>query len=79
MPAKPARRGEADQLDEVARILALSVRLQLGSQQLAIVELSKSGIGPSRVAELLGTTPGTVNVALQRAKRKPGRRMGEEE
>ena len=40
------------------------------SQAEAIVEMNKIGIGPSRIAEIMGTTPGTVNVAIQRAKPK---------
>jgi DNA-directed RNA polymerase specialized sigma24 family protein len=59
-------------LDEVARLLALLVRLQLGNQTSAISELSRAGFSPSRIAGLLGTTAGTVSVTLQRAKnRKP--------
>jgi hypothetical protein len=55
--------------DEVARLLALQIRLSVGNQARAIVELSKAGIRPSRIADLLGTSPGTVNVALQRSKK----------
>jgi DNA-binding CsgD family transcriptional regulator len=58
-------------LDQIVRLQALQIRLGMASQAEAIVELSKSGIGPSRIAELMGTTPGTVKVAIQRAKSKP--------
>lgn len=64
------RRGEADPLEDVVRLLALSIRLQLGSQSQAIAELAKTGFGPTRIAEILGTTTGTVNVALQRSRKK---------
>lgn len=60
-------------LDEIARLLALQIRLSLPSQADAVVELDKIGLGPTRVAELLGTTPGTVNTALGRAKGRSGR------
>jgi hypothetical protein len=65
-----ARRSEAGEDDEVVRLLALTVKLQVGSQAVAIGELSKIGFGPTRIAELLGTTVGTVNVTLQRQKRR---------
>jgi DNA-directed RNA polymerase specialized sigma24 family protein len=64
-----AFRGEIDSGDEIARLLAALIRLQTDSQTEAISELHKSGIGPSRIAELLGTSSGTVNVAIQRSKK----------
>jgi DNA-directed RNA polymerase specialized sigma24 family protein len=66
---------EADAREEIAKLLALLVRLQVGSQAEAIVELNKVGIGPSRIATLLGTTAGTVNVAISRAKNRPKRAL----
>jgi DNA-directed RNA polymerase specialized sigma24 family protein len=59
--------------DEVERLLALLVRLTIGSQADTIVEMNKVGFGPSRIANLLGTSPGTVNVAINRAKKRPKR------
>ena len=56
--------------DEIARLLAVLVRLQLPTQADAIRELGRVGIGTSRIAELLGTTPNTVNVTLAKAKKK---------
>jgi hypothetical protein len=58
-----------DAQDEIARLLALQIRLHIGSQGETIQELYKIGFGPSRIAELLGTTSNTVNVTLQKAKR----------
>lgn len=55
-------------LEEIIRLHATQIRLQLENQADAIQELSKSGFGPSRIAELLGTTPGTVNATLARQK-----------
>ena len=57
-------------LDQLIRLQALRIRLSMPSQAEAIVEINKTGIGPSRIAEIMGTTPGTVNVAIQRAKPK---------
>lgn len=59
-----------DPSDEIARLLATIIRLQLPSQADAIRELGKAGLGSKRIAELLGTTPNTVNVALNRAKKE---------
>ena len=59
-----------DTEEEVIRLLALQVRLALPSQGEAIRELDRSGFGPSRIAELLGTTANTVSVTLRRAKKK---------
>ena len=44
--------------------------MELGSQADAIRELNKAGFGPTRIAELLGTTSGTVGVTLAKAKKK---------
>jgi hypothetical protein len=57
-----------DQEDEIVRLLAIQLRLQFESQADAIREMSRAGFGPTRIAELLGTTPGTVNVTLAKSK-----------
>lgn len=61
---------DPESCDEVARLLAILVRLQVPNQAHAIRELGKAGIGPKRIAELLGTTANTVNVTLAKAKKK---------
>lgn len=61
---------DAEGCDEVARLLAILIRLQVPTQADAIRELGRVGIGPKRIAELLGTTANTVNVTLNKAKRK---------
>lgn len=68
--AKIDKAGNLDRDDEIVRLLAILVRRQVPSQADAILELHRSGFGPSRIAELLGTTPNTVNVAVSRFKRK---------
>ena len=55
--------------EEIVRLLAILVRLQLDSQAEAIRELSKAGFGPSRIADLVGTTPGTAAVTLAKQKK----------
>lgn len=62
-----------DLQEELVRLHVLELRRSLDSQTEAILELDTAGFGPSRIAQLLGTTPGTVNVTLQKAKKK-GRR-----
>ena len=61
---------EPESCDEVARLLAILVRLQMPTQADAIRELARAGIGPKRIAELLGTTANTVHVTLAKAKRR---------
>lgn len=59
-----------DTQEETVRLLALQVRMRFESQADAIRELNKAGFGPARIAELLGTTPGTVNVTLAKTKKR---------
>ena len=61
-------------LEEIVRLLAIQLRRDVESQAEAIEELSKAGFGPTRIAELLGTTPNTVNVAISSAKKRKRQR-----
>lgn len=63
-------------LEEIVRLLTVQLRRDSVSQAQAIEELSKAGFGPSRIAELLGTTPNTVNVAISSAKTRKRRKEG---
>jgi DNA-directed RNA polymerase specialized sigma24 family protein len=63
---------EHDLLDELVRLQVMQLRRTMGTQAEIIVELGQAGFGQARIAELLGTTPGTVKVALQRARKRPG-------
>lgn len=63
-----------DPQEELVRLIAMQIRLQLDNQSVAIQEFSKAGFGPSRIAELVGTTPGTVNVTLAKAKKRKARK-----
>jgi DNA-directed RNA polymerase specialized sigma24 family protein len=64
------KKGSLDPQEEIVRLLAIQVRRQSDNQGEAILELNKAGFGAARIAELLGTTPNTVNVAIQKAKKK---------
>lgn len=68
MAARETQEGDVN--EEVVRLLALLVRLQCESQSDTILALKAAGFGPTRIATLLGTTPGTVNVTLNRSKKR---------
>jgi DNA-directed RNA polymerase specialized sigma24 family protein len=57
-------------IEELVRLMAIDLRQRTQSQGEAILELNRAGFGPSRIAELLGTTANTVNVTIQKAKKK---------
>jgi hypothetical protein len=57
-------------IEELVRLMAIDLRLRLSSQSEVIQELNRAGFGPSRIAELIGTTPNTVNVTIQKAKKR---------
>lgn len=56
--------------EELVRLAVLLLRRMVGTQADTIVELSRAGFTPTRIAMLLGTTPNTVNQALVRSKKK---------
>ena len=58
-------------LDEIVRLIALSLRLGMDSQNEAILAFSQAGLDAPRIAELLGTTPATVRATKQKAATKP--------
>jgi CRP-like cAMP-binding protein len=60
---------ELDPIDEVARLLALNLKREHSLQDV-IAELDSVGIRQARIAEILGTSPGSVSVALSRTKRR---------
>ena len=50
------------------KLLAVQLKGEMNQQEL-IGQLSTTGAAPKEIAELLNTTPGTVNVALSRLKK----------
>jgi hypothetical protein len=48
-------------IDELVRVLALGIRYQGVPQGTLVHDLSKAGLTPARIAQLLGTKPGTVS------------------
>jgi DNA-binding CsgD family transcriptional regulator len=67
---RPKKSAALDPQEEIVRLLTLQVRRQHESQTEVIHEMSRAGFGAARIADLLGTTANTVNVTLQKAKRK---------
>lgn len=59
--------------EEIIRLLALLVRMQTENQTQLIQELSKAGFGPARIADLVGTTSGTVSTSLNKTKKRAGK------
>lgn len=59
-------------LDEMVRLLALLVMRDRPLQE-TIGEMSSLGFGPTRIAQLVGTSPGYAKVAADRAK-KPAKK-----
>lgn len=57
-------------LEEIVALLAVQIKRGT-SQSILIKELGESGFQPKRIAELLGTTPNTVRVALHNYKKSP--------
>lgn len=65
-----SRRGDMTSSEEIVRLLAIQVRLSLPNQAATILELSRAGFGPTRIAELLGTSPATAKVTIQKSRKK---------
>lgn len=61
------------ELKEIAQLLAVLVRR--GTLQSTVIqELGSTGMPPKRIAELLGTSQNTVNVALHHARSARGKK-----
>jgi len=58
-----------DRLDDICRLLAILVRKDADTQASTILEMSRAGLKNTRIADLLGTTPNTINVTIQKAKK----------
>ena len=64
--AKPP---ELDVHEQILRVLILQLRRDIGNHGETVRALNRAGFGPSRIAELLGTSTGTVNQELVRARK----------
>jgi hypothetical protein len=59
----------AARLEDIAKLLAILVARDRSLQD-AVGDLAGVGLKPTRVAELLGTTPGYAKVAADRARKR---------
>lgn len=59
----------AAKLETLIRLQATSMVERLGTQRERIAFLSKAGLAPKAIADILGTTPNTVSVALAKMKK----------
>ncbi|PIR68121.1 hypothetical protein COU49_03015 [Candidatus Nomurabacteria bacterium CG10_big_fil_rev_8_21_14_0_10_35_16] len=63
------------ELKEIAQLLAILVKRGI-LQSTVIQEMGSVGMSPKRIAELLGTSSNTVNVALHNARKsKKGKKL----
>jgi transcriptional regulator len=63
-------------LDELVRLVALSLRRGMETQAEAIAAFTDAGLPNQRIAELLGTTTATVASAQQKAKNRKKKTKG---
>jgi DNA-directed RNA polymerase specialized sigma24 family protein len=64
-PPKKMQTGE-----EIVRLMVINLRRTARTQAEVVIELDRAGFGPSRIADLLSTTPNAVNVTLNKAKKR---------
>ena len=62
--------GEILHLEEIVRLMVVNLRRQMVSQTELITEMDRAGFGEKRIAQLVGTTQGTVHVTVQRARKQ---------
>jgi len=60
----------SSKMDLICRLLALNLVRDMKVQKEQIIALNSFGFGPSEIADILETSPNTVNVALSRARKK---------
>lgn len=60
-------------LEQLVRMQALTLTSSAKTQTEAIHMLLRAGLETNRIAELLGTTPGTARAAKQLLNKKPSR------
>lgn len=64
----------AEKLDVLIKLQAAALTAQMESSKDKIVFLSRAGLRPTLIAEIVGTTPNHVNVTLSTARKAAGRR-----
>lgn len=61
---------EPGSVDELVRVVALQMKYQGVPQGVLVHDLTAAGLGPARIASLLGTTANTVNQQKRAARPK---------
>jgi DNA-directed RNA polymerase specialized sigma24 family protein len=69
-------RGDILHLEEIVRLMVVNLRRQMVSQTELITEMDRAGFGEKRIAQLVGTTQGTVHVTVQRARKQQSPKGG---
>jgi hypothetical protein len=64
----------SEKLDVLIKLQAAALIAQMESSKDKIVFLSKAGLRPTMIAEIIGTTPNHVNVTLSGARKISGAR-----
>lgn len=64
----------AEKLDVLIKLQAAALTAKMDSSKDKIVFLSKAGLRPTLIAEIVGTTPNHVNVTLSAARKAGGAR-----
>jgi hypothetical protein len=67
----------SEKLDILIKLQAAALTAQMESSKDKIVFLSKAGLRPTLIADIVGTTPNHVNVTLSNA-RKPAKAKGKQ-
>lgn len=67
----------SDKLNLITRLLALNLVKDLKNQNEKILALSSFGFTPTIIAEMLGTSSNTVNVALSKFRREVKKQTSE--
>jgi hypothetical protein len=65
----------SEKLDVLIRLQAAALTAEMESSKDKIIFLSKAGLRPSLIAEIVGTTPNHVNVTLSTARKVAGRKV----
>jgi DNA-binding NarL/FixJ family response regulator len=75
VPGDPAER-IAVAMDRIVRLLAgvLLKDIEGGEQKLKVARLKSCGFGNTEIADMLGTTANTINVAVHSLRKKRNRR-----
>lgn len=64
----------SEKLDVLIKLQAAALITSLESSKDKILFLDRAGLRPAMIAEIVGTTPNHVNVALSQARKRPAKK-----